>query len=103
MFLGILEKIKKQFTSEDDIQGKDYMEMRKTNVDKDKLFRAYMELIDGKISLVKAVLSKDENQRRQLLKKADSIFQHLQISSSTFSNYFNQAVQKGLKHHVISE
>ena len=103
MFLGILEKIKKQFTSEDDIQGKDYREMRKTNVDKDNLFQAYMELIDGKISLVKAALSQDENQKRQLLKKADSIFQHLKISSSIFSNYFNQEVQKGLKHHVVSE
>jgi tetratricopeptide (TPR) repeat protein len=66
--LKLLKSVKQHFTQQDDIWSKDYHTSRKLLKDKDKIYQAYMLLIDGQIAQIEATIAmqKGDKERARL-------------------------------------
>jgi len=77
--LGLLEKIKLDFESSNDLLSKDYQQARTKLPMKNRIYEGYMRLIDGEILLAKSALSPDFSAQKELKERAKDLL--MQIKS----------------------
>lgn len=77
--LALLEKIKKDFESKEDILSMDYHQARLKYPDKNRIFENYMRFLDVEILMAKSALSTDIDVQKELQAKTKGLL--LQIKS----------------------
>lgn len=90
--LFLLSRMKEDFLSEQDIIGKDYRVLRKKLPQKEKLFQAYLKLIDAKILLCKAKIE----DKQELTNEATKLLNELK-KEKEYSSYLENRVLKNLE------
>ncbi len=79
--LSLLEKVKKDFESTDDLLSKDYSAARLKYPDKNRIFEEYMRWIEEEILMVKSDLVTEPSLQKELQAKAKDLL--LQIKSES--------------------
>ncbi|MBI5272831.1 MAG: hypothetical protein HY861_02475 [Chlamydiia bacterium] len=79
--LHLLEKVKSDFESSEDLLSKDYQQSRLKLPEKNRIYEGYMRFIAGDILLTKARLSTDRDMQKELQAKGKDLL--LQIASET--------------------
>jgi hypothetical protein len=77
--LVLLQKTKAEFESSDDLLSQDYQNSRKTLVDKDRIYRAYLEFLEAEIFLCQGLLEGSSEH----LENAKKMFRKIAIDSPT--------------------
>lgn len=91
--LELLQKMREEFLSLDDIISKDYQNSKNLFPDKKRIVDAYLKLFDIKISLMKANLEKDS----KYMKDAKAIYMEIIDSNLIVSPYMAEELSKVFK------
>lgn len=91
--LFLLGRLKENFYSEDDVISKDYKTMRDVLKEKDKIFNAYMNLVDAEKNICLGFLEKNSAQ----LKQAKEILLKISEDNLIVSDYLDKRIKKNLK------
>lgn len=91
--LFLLGRLKESFLSEDDVLSKDYKTMKSFLPQKDKLFTAYMNLVDAEKYICLSLIEKNSEQ----IKKAKEILNKMSVDNLILNPYLENRVQKNMK------
>jgi TolA-binding protein len=103
--LYLLQRVKEEFTNQDDIQSKDYHARRELFPHKNAIYQAYIMLIDAKLTLLKSKIAfkKGRIHESDSYKEASKmIFQTLLEDKFSISSYLVEYVKKELKQLTIN-
>lgn len=92
-YLHMLNKLKEDFTLEDNVISKEYHDMRRAQSDKNKVYEAYMMFIDAKILHLQAKVSLQNNELKQAEEKMDiakKLIDHLQNNKEGLTPYLQE-------------
>lgn len=76
--LSLLTKTRTDFESTSDLLSLDYQNSRKNLPDQDRIYRAYISLIDAEIMSCQALLCQNASERKDLLEKAKKSLEEIQ-------------------------
>lgn len=96
----LLLRAKTSFTTQDSIWDKDYAAMRERNPEKDKIYHAYLMLMDAHIAAIEAEIAKTQGKRLEMEQKqeaAKSLYETLLRPEFAVSKYVVDQAQWGLK------
>lgn len=91
--LFLLGRLKDSFLSEEDVISKDYKTMRGLIQDKDRLFTAYMNIVDAEKLLCLGYIEKNVEQ----VKKAKEILTKMNEENLIVTSYIENRIQKTMK------
>jgi tetratricopeptide (TPR) repeat protein len=98
-YLFLLQRAKEEFTRVDDIQSKDYNEQRSIYPEKNRIYQAYIMLMDAKIAFLKGNIAQKKNRHFEAMhykEAAGTIFNALKQEDFLSFSYILEHVEKGL-------
>lgn len=95
----LLKRMKEDFTSRNDLWSKEYTEARQRYPEKNKLFEAYMTLVEAHIHLLEAQLEEQKNLAlsKDNREKAKALYQKLISDEHAISKYLVHQAKSGLQ------
>lgn len=91
--LFLLGRLKENFCSQDDVISQDYNTMKNLVKEKEKIFNAYMYLVDAEKYICLGFLEKNPNQ----LTQAKEILKKINEENLILNNYLENRIRKNLK------
>ena len=95
-----LQEAKRNFLEEGDIASRDYMQSLASDIEKRKIYDAYMILFDAHLALTDAQISEDQGEKLEALNHAEasvSLFKTLLKEEFAVSKYLVDQAKLGLK------
>lgn len=95
----LLERAKESFCCRDDLCSKDYQESLKVKPEKERIYQAYIMLMDAKIALIQAQIAAEKNddeERHLRASAAQEIFTNLLNAKFAVSKYIIDQAKSGL-------
>ncbi|SCA62476.1 hypothetical protein SCG7086_AA_00570 [Chlamydiales bacterium SCGC AG-110-P3] len=96
--LELLQTVKATFSSNDSVWEREYHAQRQEMPQKDRLYQAYMILVDAKIAVLQSTMEKTtQGERRLKAKAAQTLFQALLDGQLATTEYLQSEAQAGLQ------
>lgn len=95
-FLKLLQQIKEEFTTQNDIWSKEYQSSRMRHPEKEKIYQAYMRYVDASIYQVQAKLGEDLQETNLKLQAARALLSTLKQGKYAVSKYLVEKATQGL-------
>ena len=99
--LSLLQKVKEEFTTKEDIQSKDYHARRNLYPKKDTIYQSYIMLIDAKIALLKSRLAFKKGRMHEAesyIQAAQTIFETLLEEKFAVTEYVIEKAKSELQY-----